>query len=267
MGAGGGNLLRAMTTVCAIHVSPIKSLRLAAIDEAEIGMAGIAADRRFVLVDNRGRVATMRTLGQLARIESRYDEATRTLTVRLPDGSDVAAGVNGGSPAAVTLWGREIAGTALDGPWSDAVSDAVGKELTLLDLPDGIRGLDSHPVSLLSTASALEVGRRGGVDVLDPRRFRPTLLLDGLSAHEEDGWVGGRVRAGGAVLRVVRLDPRCSLPTRNPETGERDADTLRWLASYRRADDGEVYCGLYADVEVPGRVRVGDAVETLSRAG
>ena len=228
MGAGGGNLLRAMTTVCAIHVSPIKSLRLAAVDEAEIGMAGIAADRRFVLVDNRGRVATMRTLGQLARIESRYDEATRTLTVRLPDGSDVAAGVNGGSPAAVTLWGREIAGTALDGPWSDAVSDAVGKELTLLDLPDGIRGLDSHPVSLLSTASALEVGRRGGVDV---------------------------------------LDPRCSLPTRNPETGERDADTLRWLASYRRADDGEVYCGLYADVEVPGRVRVGDAVETLSRAG
>jgi uncharacterized protein YcbX len=78
--------------------------------------------------------------------------------------------------------------------------------------------------------------------------------------------VGRSVRAGEALLSVIRLDPRCSLPTRNPETGERDADTLRWLASYRRADDGDVYCGLYADVLEPGRVAVGDPVEPVGDA-
>src|SRR5436309_854039 len=117
-----GNLLRAMTTVRAIHVSPIKSVRLAAVEEVEIGMDGIVADRRFVLVDGGGRVATMRNLGRLARIESRYDDATRTLTVGLPDGSEVGAAVNGGRPTTVTLWGREVAGRVVDGPWSEAVS-------------------------------------------------------------------------------------------------------------------------------------------------
>ena len=73
--------------------------------------------------------------------------------------------------------------------------------------------------------------------------------------------MGHPVRAGETLLTVVKLDPRCSLTTRNPETGERDADTLRWLAEYRRFEDGDVYCGLYADVLEPGRVAVGDTVE------
>jgi len=52
----------------------------------------------------------------------------------------------------------------------------------------------------------------------------------------------------------------------DPETGRRDADTLHWLASYRRGDDGQVYCGLYADVLEPGRVAVGDTVEPAGAA-
>ena len=79
--------------------------------------------------------------------------------------------------------------------------------------------------------------------------------------------MGGPSRARrGRAPRRRRLDPRCALTTRHPETGERDADTLRWLASYRRADDGEVYCGLYADVVEPGTVRVGDTVGPLEEA-
>jgi MOSC domain-containing protein len=255
-----------MATVRAIHVSAVKSLRLTTVDEAEIERDGIPGDRRFALLGERGRVATQREIGALARIGSRFDLARGELALVMPDGTEVAAAVNGGRPTSVKLWDRIIEGRAIDGPWSEAVSEAAGRPLTMLELPDGIRALDAHPVSLLSQASAAEVGHRGGVDGLDPRRFRPTLLLDGLAAHEEDGWVGGNVRAGAAVLSVVRLDPRCALTTRNPETGERDADTLRWLASYRRAEDGEVYCGLYADVVEPGRVAVGDTVEPMGDA-
>jgi MOSC domain-containing protein len=255
-----------MATVRAIHVSAVKSLRLTTVGAAEIERDGIPGDRRFALLDGRGRVATQREIGALAQIRSRFDLARGELALVMPDGTEVAATVNGGRPTSVKLWDRVIEGRAIDGPWSEAVSEAAGRPLTMLEMPDGIRALDSHPVSLLSQASAAEVGHRGGVDGLDPRRFRPTLLLDGLAAHEEDGWVGRSVRAGAAVLSVVRLDPRCALTTRNPETGERDADTLRWLASYRRADDGEVYCGLYADVVEPGRVAVGDAVEPIGDA-
>jgi len=257
-----------MATVRAIHVSPVKSLRLMPVPEAHLEREGVPGDRRFALLDpRRGRVATQREIGVLAQIQSRYDAATAELALVMPDGSQVVATVNGGTPASVKLWDRVVEGRALDGPWADAISNVVGRPLQLLEVTDGIRAQDTYPVSLLSQASADEVGRRGGIDAgFDARRFRPTILLDGLGAHEEDEWVGHRVRAGEAVLSVVKLDPRCALTTRHPETGERDADTLRWLAEYRRADDGDVYCGLYADVLEPGMVRLGDTVAPVGGA-
>jgi MOSC domain-containing protein len=258
-----------MATVRAIHVSAVKSLRLLPVPEARIERDGIAGDRRFALLDRRrARVATQREIGTLAQIQSRFDPDTGELSLVMPDGSQVTAAVNGGRPASVKLWDRVVEGQELDGPWAEAISEVAGRELTLLDVTGDIRALDSHPVSLLSQASADEVGRRGGIDRgFDARRFRPTLLLEGLGPHEEDEWVGRPVRAGEALLSVIRLDPRCALTTRHPETGERDADTLRWLAEYRRFEDGDVYCGLYADVAEPGRVAVGDTVGPLGAAG
>ena len=55
------------------------------------------------------------------------------------------------------------------------------------------------------------------------------------------------------------------MTTRDPETGERDLDTLRLLADYRgrRESDGAVLFGVYAKVERPGCVRVGDSFAAI----
>jgi uncharacterized protein YcbX len=69
---------------------------------------------------------------------------------------------------------------------------------------------------------------------------------------------------GQATLDVVRTDPRCVITTRDPDTGRKEFDTLRVLATYRRADsDGDLPFGVYADVVDPGEVAVGDTVEPL----
>jgi uncharacterized protein len=250
-----------MPRVRAINVSAVKSLHLTPLEAATIGPDGVEHDREFLLVDATGRVATQRNTPLLARISSTYDAGSRELELVLPGGERVRDTPSPAGAAAVELWGRDFPATVVNGSFAEAVSDVVGKPLRLLRAAKGIRGLDSHAVSMLSQASVDEVGRRGGRDGLDSRRFRPTLLIDGCDAHAEDAWVGRVVRAGEAQLRVIRLDPRCALTTLHPDTGERDADTLRWLAGYRRHEDGEVYCGIYADVEAPGRVRVGDDVE------
>jgi uncharacterized protein len=255
-----------MARVCAINVSAVKSLHLTPVEEATIGRDGIEHDREFLLVDRSGRVATQRNTRDLARIASTYDSESGQLELVLPGGERVRETPSPAGTATVELWGREFPATVMDGSFADAISDVVGSPLRLLRAQDGIRGLDSHAVSLLSRGSVDEVGRRGGRDGLDFRRFRPTLLVDGCDAHAEDVWVGRVVRVGEARLRVIRLDPRCALTTLDPDTGERDADTLRWLAGYRRHEDGEVYCGIYADVELPGRVRVRDEVEPLEDA-
>ena len=73
------------------------------------------------------------------------------------------------------------------------------------------------------------------------------------------------MRAGEVVLRVAERDPRCSMTTLNPRSGERDMDTLRMILDYRTKQDGNVCFGVYADVAQTGTVAVGDVVEPLSK--
>jgi uncharacterized protein YcbX len=85
--------------------------------------------------------------------------------------------------------------------------------------------------------------------------------LAGCDAHEEDSWNGRLVRVGEAVLRLGGPVDRCAVTTRDPDTGERDLDTLRLIKGYRGQRDGKLIdFGVYATVERPGRVRVGDAL-------
>ena len=162
------------------------------------------------------------------------------------------------------LWGRQITGALIEGPWNAALSKLAGAPLRLLRPHAAERALDSHPVSVLSQSAVDRLGSHAGREGdLDARRFRPTLLLTDCDPHAEDEWVGREVRAGEAVLKVVRLDPRCVLTTRHPESGERDADTLRWIDQTRGRVDGDVMFGVYADVSEPGMVRVGDLVEVV----
>ena len=62
--------------------------------------------------------------------------------------------------------------------------------------------------------------------------------------------------------------PRCVATTRDPATGDKDFDTLKAIAAYRplMTEPRGVPFGLYAEVERPGRVALGDAVEALARS-
>ena len=51
--------------------------------------------------------------------------------------------------------------------------------------------------------------------------------------------------------------------TRHPETGERDLDTLRLMKGYRPMRGNHIDFGMFARVETPGAVSLGDAVEPL----
>ena len=51
-------------------------------------------------------------------------------------------------------------------------------------------------------------------------RFRPTLLLDGCEAHQEDGWMNRQITVGDAVVRILAPDPRCAIIDQDPDTGE-----------------------------------------------
>jgi uncharacterized protein YcbX len=51
------------------------------------------------------------------------------------------------------------------------------------------------------------------------------------------------------------------MPTQNPDTGERDLDTLRTIISYRGLREGKhADFGVLGEVTIPGRIQLGDEV-------
>ncbi|MDP9343626.1 MAG: MOSC domain-containing protein [Actinomycetota bacterium] len=162
----------------------------------------------------------------------------------------------------IELFDRRVTARPVLGPFAAAASAHAGRELRLarVEPPECAGG--SHRVSIVSEASVEDVARRGGREALDPRRFRMLVEVEGCGPYEEDRWSGRRVSLGEAVVRVGESIPRCVVTTLDPDSGRRDFRTLEVLAQHRKREGG-LMLGVYGDVEVPGWVRVGDAVEPV----
>ena len=239
-----------------INVTPVKSLRLNHPDEIELVLDGAREDRRFLLVDGDRRLYNGKRDTTLVRTSAAWDPEARVLSVTLPDGTTVAEQAAPGKPTLVEVYGRPLRGRVVAGPWADALSDLVGRSLTLVERDDGGWATDDRPASFVSRASLETIDGDG-------RRFRMLLELDGVDGHAEDAWRNRRVRIGEATLLAGNPTPRCAVPSANPDTGVRDRDVLRELLEKRGPIEGEPCMGVYAEVLEPGVVRVGDAVELV----
>jgi uncharacterized protein len=251
-----------VVTVSRLAIAPVKGLALSHPNEVTITRTGVPENRRFFLVDARGKLVNGTRDGPLFGVHAECDADGRRLALRFPDGGAVNEPVRLGEAKVTAFWGRPVRGRLVEGPWSEALSQLLGQPVRLLRADEPGGGFDEAPVSLLSEASLEELARQSGENEVDGRRFRMLVHMSGTRPHEEDEWIGRRVRVGEAIVRVTKQDARCRMTTRNPETGVRDFDTLRAIKSYRGVRDGKaIDFGVYADVEQPGRLRVGDPVE------
>ncbi|HET7045610.1 MAG TPA: MOSC N-terminal beta barrel domain-containing protein [Gaiellaceae bacterium] len=250
--------------VVRISIAPVKSLGLVHPDEVELGPGGVPGDRRFWLVDERGRLVNAKQVGSLLAVRPAWDERTGRLELAFPDGRVVAGTVEPGEPVEVEMYGDPLPSRRVEGPWAAALSELAGMPLSLLWSEQGApdRTLRGGTVSLVSRGSLERLREETGADgPVDGRRFRMLFELDGVDPHAEDGWLGEDVQVGDAVVRVNGDVGRCAVTTRHPDTGLVTLDTLGALARYRREGRTEpLPFGVYGSVLEPGRVRVGARV-------
>src|SRR5438552_7468948 len=255
-----------MRTVSRLSIATVKALALLHPEEIDLQRWGAVGNRAFYWVDGDGRLVGGAKQGTLVQIGAFHDGEADLLTLTFPDGS-VAQGPSGdlGEGMVTDFWGRAVRARLVLGPFSGAVSAFVGMPLRLAR-PDELGAAnDVDPASLLSTASVAELAARAGSDVpRDARRFRMLVEVDGCARpHEEDEWMGRRVRTGDAVLRVTEPIPRCAVTTRDRRTGDRDFRTLHAIRDYRGLREGKLIdFGESAEALDAGTVRVGDPVET-----
>ena len=253
-----------MPTVTRFSIAPVRSLGLEHPDTISVTELGVAEDRRFFLADDANRLVDRLVVAGLVQIGAHTDPEGTTLRLTFPDGRTLEDEVRLGEPIETPIHGRTGIGHVVLGPWAEALSAFCGRAITLVrcDRPGGTRS--GNPTSIVSDGSLAELARQGGVDAVDPRRFRMLIELADAGPHEEDTWIGQRVAIGGAVMAVTKPDARCAITTQDPDTGRRDFDVLRTLIAYRGLRDGKYAdFGVLGDVAQPGTIRVGDEARLL----
>jgi uncharacterized protein YcbX len=250
-----------------ISFTPVKALAIEQLTEVELLEGGVRGDRRFYLVDAGNRLVNNKgRRGPLQLIHSSFEEEDCRLTLHLADGSIVEGEPVEGEELTTVFHRRPREARLVPGPWDDALSDAAGEPVRLVTSPYG--GADrgrGGAASLLGEASLGAIAGVLGVGDVDARRFRMNFGVEGLEPHEEDTWMGRRVRIGEAVLVPQGNVGRCAITTQNPDTGHADLDTLKALAAYRDGVETTepLPFGIHAAVAEPGHVRLGDAVRPL----
>ena len=180
---------------------------------------------------------------RLAKLKTRFDDATTTLHVALEGRERLAADLT-------TAEGR----AALETFMADFMKDELRGPPRLVFAP-GFSHSDAPAklVSIINMASVRALEEKIGRKV-DPLRFRGNVYVEGLEPFEDHGWVGRSFRMGNAGFKGVHRTVRCAATNVDPVTGSRDME----IPAVLMRDRGDADLGLYAHVSSPGSIKPGD---------
>jgi uncharacterized protein len=181
---------------------------------------------------------------RLARLRTRYDEATRVLTV-VDGGREVARG-------RLTPEGR----AAIERFFAQFCADELRGSPKVLHAPGhSFSDVSRKVVSIINLASVAAVEDAVGAPV-HPLRFRGNIHVSGWPAWHEFDLIGRELSIGNARVKVVKRIQRCAATEVDPDTGIRDLPVpATLLHRFSHAD-----CGIYAEVVAGGSIAVGDMI-------
>jgi uncharacterized protein YcbX len=261
---------------------PVKSMLGERLSEVALGAQGVIGDRAYALREPTGRVVTAKKWANMFEFSARYEApptpgALGLLRITLPDGRTLQAQAPDASAVLSAVLGRPVVlERAQSGQhnraeidpatvFGDVPVEEVTPGRTAATLPDSFAlppGTFFDSASLHVVASGTLAYLRtltGGDAQLDPRRFRPNIVVETAPGEEgflEDDWLEGTLEVGGSV-RIVQLRPalRCVMTTHRQAELVRDLRILRTAAQHHHN-----HVGVFAAIDVAGTVRIGDPV-------
>lgn len=115
-------------------------------------------------------------------------------------------------------------------------------------------------ITLHSRESVAQVGAALKTPGLDELRFRSNIAIEGVSAWDEQDWLGRKVRIGRVEFEVSRPKMRCLATHANPRTGERDLPVMQTLVGSFAQQQPTFAVALMTSGR-GGDIHVGDTVE------
>ncbi|MEO6862353.1 MAG: MOSC domain-containing protein, partial [Microcoleus sp.] len=192
----------------------------------------------------------------LAALECHYQPETTVLKVKRQGVALLSAATN-------TAAGRDRISSFFSEYLAEMqpTKEARHPQLAPLRLVGDSSGLTRYPdrepvhISLLAQATLDELTEKANQQI-DVRRFRPNIVLEGISAWSEFDWIGKQFQLGTALIEVTARINRCVNIEVNPETGDRDIPLLSLL----KQELGHVQTGVLAKIINSGTVTIGDVL-------
>lgn len=265
-----------------LHVHPVKSVAGTAPGEVAVEPWGLAADRRWAVVDSEDTVITQRQQPRLALASAR-PLGGGGVALSAPGMADLTVDVPEPGPLEpVVLFGKKIETVVAARAAADWFSAYLGVPARMVHMDDPavrrpidpdyalpgetVSLADGYPLLIASLASLdalnslIARGDHPGEGPLPMNRFRPNVVVSGGEAWAEDGW--RRIAIGDAEFRGVRECGRCIVTTTDQATAERGKEPLRTLGKYRRIGKSLAFGRQLVPVRL-GTIRVGDEVRVL----
>jgi hypothetical protein len=233
-------------TIASLHCYPLKSGRGVDLAEAQLTPAGIAQDRRWMVVTPEGRFLTQRELPRLALVRPLLE--ARELALLGPDVEPLRLSLEQpGRRVPVQVWKDECPGLDEGDAAAQWLREVLQRDCRLVRFDPQHRRLsssswtgsleaenrfsDGFPLLVISRASLADLNSRLPKP-LPMNRFRPNIVLDGIGPYEEDQI--DELYCDEVRLRVVKPCTRCRITTTDQDTGQLDGEEpLRTLKSYR----------------------------------
>jgi hypothetical protein len=252
-----------LATIRAIYRYPVKGLSAERMPIAALAAGETLADDRRYAIENgpsgfdpaapaylpKQRFLMLMKNERLARLDSRFEDASRTLSIR-ENGRDKVRG------DLATRQGR----AAVEAFFATLCRDELRGPPRILEAPGhSFSDVAAKVVSIINLASVAKIAAFVGRPV-DPLRFRGNLYVEGWPAFGELDLVDREISLGSVRARIVKRIVRCAATNVEPATGIRDLDIPRTLMQALGHSD----CGIYAEVIGGGEVKAGDTAAVLA---
>lgn len=262
-------------TVTQLAIYPVKSLAGIPLQSMALNARGPAFDRHWLVADLQGRFITQREYPRMCLIATTLQPDVLVLTA--PGGQTLRLPVPTAAAdprSTVALWRDTVQACDAGDAAAQWLSDFLETPCRLHYLPsDSVRTVDPAYARsddevgfadgfpfLLITESSLQAFNAELPVSIGSERFRPNIVLSGLTPYAEDGW--RRLRIGTIEFEVAKPCSRCVIPSLDPATGERQPVVSKALARTRRRDNA-VYFGQNLIHRGLGTIRVGDEAVVL----
>jgi MOSC domain-containing protein len=249
----------ARATVRGLYRYPVKGLSPEPMERMELRAGETApSDRIYAIENGPGRfdpehpqhLAKINFLmlardERLATLKTRFDETTHTLTI-LRDNKQVSRG------QLSTPLGRKMVEQFLA-----AYMQAELRGAPKIVFAEGHTFTDcaAKCLHIVSLDTLHELERAAGMP-LNPLRFRPNLVMEGLGTWEEFKWIGKTLTVGTTEFHVTSRAQRCAATDVDPDTGRRETA----ISAVLQRTWGHADFGVYAQVVRGGTIAVGDAI-------